>query len=137
MPASNSACNRVSANCRSEMGWVLETCVAVNDDSASCKFDSCATLREVSACNRTVDLPAFMVDETALIAALEAGHIAGAGLDVFEAEPFVPPALRVMENVVILPHLGTAALEVREAMGMMALDNVIAYAEGRSLPNLI
>ncbi|KPQ16541.1 MAG: putative dehydrogenase [Rhodobacteraceae bacterium HLUCCO18] len=76
-----------------------------------------------------------VVDETALIAALEAGAIAGAGLDVYEFEPVVPEALIAMENVTLLPHLGTAALEVREAMGRMALENAIAFAEGRDLPN--
>ena len=76
-----------------------------------------------------------VVDEAALIAALEAGQIAGAGLDVYEFEPEVPEALRAMENVTLLPHLGTAALEVREDMGRMALDNAIAHAEGRALPN--
>lgn len=75
-----------------------------------------------------------VVDEAALIGALQAGRIAGAGLDVFEHEPVVPEALRTLENVVILPHLGTAALEVREAMGQMALDNIIAWDEGRPLP---
>ena len=75
-----------------------------------------------------------VVDEDALIAALQKGQIAGAGLDVFAKEPFVPEALRALENVVILPHLGTAALEVREAMGQMALDNIIAWDEGRALP---
>lgn len=78
-----------------------------------------------------------VVDEAALITALEEGCIAGAGLDVYEHEPHVPPALRVMENVVILPHLGTAALEVREAMGMMALDNIRAWARGEALPNQV
>ena len=76
-----------------------------------------------------------VVDEAALIAALQDRAIAGAGLDVYEFEPQVPNALRAMENVVLLPHLGTAALDVREAMGMMALDNAIALAEGRALPN--
>ncbi|MFW5881636.1 MAG: 2-hydroxyacid dehydrogenase [Roseicyclus sp.] len=76
-----------------------------------------------------------VVDEAALIDALEEGRIAGAGLDVYEFEPEVPAALIAMENVTLLPHLGTAALEVREAMGRMALDNVIAFAEGRALPN--
>jgi len=76
-----------------------------------------------------------VVDEAALIAALQAGTIAGAGLDVYEFEPAVPPALIAMENVTLLPHLGTAALEVRAAMGRMALDNCIAFAEGRPLPN--
>jgi lactate dehydrogenase-like 2-hydroxyacid dehydrogenase len=76
-----------------------------------------------------------VVDEAALIRALEAGRIAGAGLDVYEREPRVPDALRAMENVALLPHLGTATLEVREAMGRMALDNAIAMAEGRDPPN--
>ena len=78
-----------------------------------------------------------VVDEAALIAALQQGQIAGAGLDVYEHEPNVPAALRAMENVVLLPHLGTAALDVREQMGMMALDNAIAHLEGRALPNLV
>jgi lactate dehydrogenase-like 2-hydroxyacid dehydrogenase len=78
-----------------------------------------------------------VVDEAALIAALEGGTIAGAGLDVYEFEPQVPERLRAMENVVLLPHLGTAALEVREAMGRMALDNLVALAEGRDLPNRV
>jgi lactate dehydrogenase-like 2-hydroxyacid dehydrogenase len=78
-----------------------------------------------------------VVNEAALIAALQNGQIAGAGLDVYEFEPTVPDALKRMENVVLLPHLGTAALDVREGMGMMALDNAIAHLEGRSLPNIV
>lgn len=78
-----------------------------------------------------------VVDESALVAALAAGRLGAAGLDVYEFEPAVPPALRAMENVVLLPHLGTAALEVREAMGHMALDNLVACAEGRPLPNRV
>jgi len=76
-----------------------------------------------------------VVEEQALVAALQTGRIAGAGLDVYEYEPAVPPALIAMENVTLLPHLGTAALEVREAMGMMAVANLIAHLEGRPLPN--
>lgn len=76
-----------------------------------------------------------IVDEAALIDALQAGRIAGAGLDVYEFEPQVPAALVAMENVTLLPHLGTASLEVRTGMGMMAVANLIAHAEGRALPN--
>ena len=78
-----------------------------------------------------------VVDEDALIAALQSGQIAGAGLDVFAQEPIVPDAFRAMENVVLLPHLGTAALEVREAMGLMAVDNLRAHFAGKPLPNAV
>jgi gluconate 2-dehydrogenase len=76
-----------------------------------------------------------VVDEAALIDALEAGRIAGAGLDVYEFEPDVPERLTRLETAVLLPHLGTAALEVREAMGRMALDNLRAVFAGRAPPN--
>lgn len=76
-----------------------------------------------------------VVDEAALIDTLQAGRIAGAGLDVYEFEPQVPPALMTFENVTLLPHLGTACLEVRENMGMMAVQNLIAHQEGQPLPN--
>ena len=78
-----------------------------------------------------------VVQESALIAALSAGQIAGAGLDVYEFEPQVPPALCAMENVTMLPHLGTAALEVREDMGMMSVDNLNAFFAGKPLPNAV
>ena len=74
-----------------------------------------------------------VVDEAALIAELQSGRIS-AGLDVYKKEPVVPDALTALENVVLLPHLGSAALEIREAMGQMALDNIIAWSEGRPLP---
>ncbi|WP_170516581.1 2-hydroxyacid dehydrogenase [Ruegeria atlantica] len=76
-----------------------------------------------------------VIDETSLISALQSGQIAGAGLDVYEFEPAVPQALRDMDNVTLLPHLGTATEEVRSDMGHMALDNVAAFVEGRPLPN--
>ena len=76
-----------------------------------------------------------VIDEAALINALKSGTLAGAGLDVFEHEPHVPDDLKAMENVVLLPHLGTNALEVRTAMGLIAVDNVRAFFEGREVPN--
>ncbi|NPD19647.1 2-hydroxyacid dehydrogenase [Alterinioella nitratireducens] len=76
-----------------------------------------------------------VVDESALIHALQSHRIAGAGLDVYEFEPDVPPALRALQNVTLLPHLGTATEEVRSAMGHMALDNAIAFRDGHPLPN--
>ncbi len=78
-----------------------------------------------------------IVHEDALVEALREGRIAGAGLDVYEYEPKVTPELLTMDNVTLLPHLGTAALEVRTSMGLMAIDNLIAFAEGRPLPNAV
>ncbi|WP_208348107.1 2-hydroxyacid dehydrogenase [Pseudaestuariivita rosea] len=78
-----------------------------------------------------------IVDQSALITALKTGQIAGAGLDVYEFEPEVPDDLRQMENVVLLPHLGTAALEVRIQMGLMAVENLAAYLAGDPLPNKV
>lgn len=78
-----------------------------------------------------------VVDQPALIAALSNGHIAGAGLDVYAAEPQVPDALRAMENVVLLPHLGSATAETRRAMGMKVVDNVTAFFDGREPPDRV
>jgi lactate dehydrogenase-like 2-hydroxyacid dehydrogenase len=71
-----------------------------------------------------------VVNESDLIAALRAGTISGAGLDVFEKEPAVPAELTSMENVVLLPHLGSATTETRVAMGMRAIDNLEAFFGG-------
>jgi lactate dehydrogenase-like 2-hydroxyacid dehydrogenase len=74
-----------------------------------------------------------VVDEAALVAALRAGRLAGAGLDVYEREPQVSPELLAMENVVLLPHLGSATQETRIAMGMRALENLRLFFKGAPL----
>lgn len=79
-----------------------------------------------------------IVKESDLIVALKNKSIRGAGLDVYEFEPSVPKALIDLENVVLLPHLGTAALSVREKMGNLALENIIAFLlDQKEPPNLI
>lgn len=74
-----------------------------------------------------------VVDEASLVVALQSGQIAGAALDVFEREPVVTPALLSMENVVLLPHLGSATRETRAAMGMRALENLRLFFSGKPL----
>jgi lactate dehydrogenase-like 2-hydroxyacid dehydrogenase len=78
-----------------------------------------------------------VVDQKALIEALEEGKIAGAGLDVYDGEPDVPPALMRMENVVLLPHLGSATEETRVDMGMRAVANLTAFFEGHPVPDKV
>lgn len=76
-----------------------------------------------------------IVDEQALVDALNEHRIAGAGLDVFEREPHVEVALLAMPNVVLTPHLGSAVAELRETMAHVVVDNIVAVLEGRQPPN--
>jgi lactate dehydrogenase-like 2-hydroxyacid dehydrogenase len=78
-----------------------------------------------------------IVDHDALVEALRTGHLAGAGLDVYPNEPEVPEGLLTLENAVLLPHLGSANIETRIAMGMKALANIEAFARGEPLPDRI
>src|SRR5699024_3233883 len=74
-----------------------------------------------------------VVDETALIRAMQDHTIAAAGLDVFEDEPHIPDELKALENVVILPHIASATLETRQDMVNLMLDNVDAFARTGTL----
>ena len=76
-----------------------------------------------------------VVDHAALAEALRDGHLGGAGLDVYPAEPQVPAELLEIDNVVLLPHLGSATVETRTAMGEKAMANVEAFAAGAPLPD--
>jgi glyoxylate reductase len=78
-----------------------------------------------------------IVDEAALLRALQAKRIAGAGLDVFEHEPRVGTALRTLRNVVLAPHLGSAVIEVREQMANIVVDNILALLDGKAPPNCV
>ncbi|HEU5407956.1 MAG TPA: D-glycerate dehydrogenase [Nitrospira sp.] len=78
-----------------------------------------------------------VIDEDALVSALEGKTIAGAGLDVYEQEPVVPVRLMSLPNVVLLPHLGSATLETRVRMGRICLENIAAVLGGRPAPNRV
>ena len=74
-----------------------------------------------------------LIDEDALIAALQDGHLGAAGLDVFADEPRVPDALRALPNVVLTPHVGSLTVETRHAMGQLVVDNLAAHFAGLPL----
>jgi len=76
-----------------------------------------------------------VIDEAALVRALQEKRIGGAGLDVFEREPHVPPELFALDNVVLVPHIASATVQTREAMGQRVLDNLSAFFAGQPLPS--
>lgn len=78
-----------------------------------------------------------LVDEPALVEALRSGHLGGAGLDVYSREPTVPADLLALENVVLLPHLGSATVETRTAMGLRAVENLRAFFAGEEPPDRV
>ena len=77
-----------------------------------------------------------IVDEQALVRALEEKRIAGAALDVYEHEPMVERGLLNLPNVVLTPHLGSAELETRERMAALVVENIVAVIEGQRPPNI-
>ncbi|HYM31531.1 MAG TPA: D-glycerate dehydrogenase [Candidatus Cybelea sp.] len=78
-----------------------------------------------------------VIEDTALIAALKSGKVFAAGLDVFAGEPAINPGYRSLDNVFLMPHLGSATVETRDAMGFCALDNLDAFFAGRTPPNAL
>lgn len=78
-----------------------------------------------------------LIDDEALIAALRSGQVAAAGLDVYDGEPKMNPGYLALENVVLLPHLGSATRETRDAMGFLVLDGIDAVLAGRKPANLV
>ena len=84
-----------------------------------------------SATQETRDQRGAIVDDDALIAALESGKLGAAGFDVFNNEPDIDPRYRLLENVFLLPHIGSATQETRDAMGFRALDNLDAIMAGQ------
>ena len=78
-----------------------------------------------------------LIDDNALIAALQSGKLSGAGLDVFAGEPNIDPRYRLLENTFLTPHIGSGTIETRTAMGMLAIDNVEAILDGREPPHAV
>ncbi|CAN5386919.1 D-glycerate dehydrogenase [soil metagenome] len=78
-----------------------------------------------------------LIDDAALVAALESGHLHGAGLDVFAGEPAIHPGYRRLDNVFLSPHIGSATHETRDAMGWLLIDGIEALARGETPDNLV
>jgi len=110
------------------MGAADFVVVATPGGSATTKLIDAAALAAMKSSGIFINISrGEVVDEEALVEVLERGDIAGAGLDVYENEPYVPPRL----------HLGSATVETRQAMGQMALDNIIAWSEGTAPPQRV
>jgi len=78
-----------------------------------------------------------VIDERALVSALKKGKIAGAGLDVYEKEPMLSPGLAKLENVVLLPHIGSATADTRGQMAVLAAKNAVAMLKRKKSPNIV
>ncbi|HPV63919.1 MAG TPA: NAD(P)-dependent oxidoreductase, partial [Candidatus Cloacimonas sp.] len=78
-----------------------------------------------------------IIDEQELIRALSTKKIFAAGLDVYEQEPYIPPELLALDNVVLLPHIGSASIETRTKMALLAVENAISVIEGRKPPAMV
>jgi glyoxylate reductase len=139
--------NRSRLNDALELGATfhptLESLLAVSDFFSINAPSSTETLKFLNA-ERIALLPegavvantarGNMVDDDALIAALQSGRVSAAGLDVFDGEPNIHPGYRALDNVFLLPHLGSATHETRDAMGFCCLDNLDAFFSGKPCP---
>jgi lactate dehydrogenase-like 2-hydroxyacid dehydrogenase len=118
--------------------WADVLVVAVRADAANRHAVDAAVLRALGAEGHVVNIArGFVIDEAALVEALQQGVIAGAGLDVFEHEPDVPPALLALPNVALTPHVGGNTRQAREAMEAMVLANLDAFLAGREVVNRV
>ena len=141
--------NRVSASTERELGaqWVdLETLLRESDFLSLHVPLTAETRHSISRREFALMKPTAFVINTArgniieeeeLVKVLQAGKLGGAGLDVFANEPKVHPALIAMENVVLLPHIGSATAETRLGMALLACVNLLAALNGQRPPNLV
>ncbi|HET9803785.1 MAG TPA: NAD(P)-dependent oxidoreductase, partial [Candidatus Acidoferrum sp.] len=97
--------------------------------------DSIAKMKPTAYLINTARGP--VVDEAALVHALETARIAGAALDVYEQEPKVHPGLLSRRDVVLAPHIGSATIETRTRMAQTAVENIVAFFSGRKPPNAL
>ena len=137
-PASDEVERELGAR-RVELDALLETADVVSIHAPL--MDSTRHLIDAQALARMKDTAYLVnsargpiIDEAALVEALRSGQIAGAGLDVYENEPEVDPGLIELDNVVLLPHLGSATIETRTAMGVLAARNALAVLSGEDPP---
>nr|WP_198586044.1 2-hydroxyacid dehydrogenase [Pararhizobium haloflavum] len=119
-----------------EAADILAVCVAANPQTEG--MVDAAVIDALGPNGTLVNVArGSVVDEAALIEALKDRRIAGAGLDVFLNEPQINPAIVELDNVVLMPHQGSATLETRQAMGAIVLDNLHAYFAGRTPPHCV
>jgi len=115
--------------------WADVLMIAVRADAGNRHAVDAEVLRVLGANGHVINISrGSMIDEDALVDALQRGVIAGAGLDVFESEPVVPEALRALKQVALVPHIGSETDEAVAAMSTMVLANLEAFFAGRAVP---
>ena len=122
-----------------EMAGDVDVLIAITPGGAATKhLVNAAVLEALGPTGYFINVArGSVVDEVALVAAIENGTIAGAGLDVFDAEPKVPEALFNRANVVLLPHIASATQETRQAMADLAVENLALHFAGKPVATLV